>query len=131
MPVHSTSYWTIESGNWTVEPDGGSAVLVPPDESADLRLITCDFDSGLNQQQLLDWGRQRVPAGIPVNEVKCGQFSGVTYELMDCDGVFWREWLLSLAELVLLVSYCCEQGDGKRHRTEVDRMLSTLTDNRA
>ena len=105
-------------------------MLLPPDESGDLQLTTCDFGGGLSRQQLFDWAQQRVPAGTSIREVRCGEFSGVCYELIDDRG-YWREWILSLAELVLLVNYNCEQGDGERHRAVVDRMLSTLADNRA
>jgi hypothetical protein len=120
----------METSDWSVEADGGCAVLVPPDGSADLRITTCDFSDGLSQLQLAAWARQRTPAGTPIHEVECGQFTGVTYECVDNDGVYWREWLLGLAALVLLVNYCSEDGDGRRHCSVVDRLLSTLADNR-
>jgi hypothetical protein len=131
LPVHRCGYWALDTADWSVEPDGGCAVITPPDASADLRITTCDFGGGLSPQLLLAWARQRVPVGTPISDVECGQFSVISYELVDAEGMYWREWLLTLAELVLLVSYCCETGNGERHRTVIERMLSTLADNRA
>ena len=131
MSVHRCSYWTLDTADWSVEPDGGCAVFTPPDESANLRITTCDFGSGLGWDQLLTWARQRVPAGTSIWEAECGQFAGVGYELVDPEGVYWREWLLTLGDLVLLGTYSCEEGDGERHRAVVERMLSSLVDNRA
>lgn len=131
MPFYRCSYWALDTADWSVEPDGGCAVLAPPDDSADLRITTCDFGAGLSRLQLLAWARQRVPAGTSIREVECGQFSGFTYELVDGEGAYWREWLLTLAEMVLLVNYCCQEGDGEHHRAAVERILSGLVDNRA
>jgi hypothetical protein len=128
--IYRCSYWALDTADWSVEPDGGCALITPPDESADLRITTCDFESGLSHAQLLAWARQRVPANTSIRQAECGQFSGVTYELVDRKATYWREWLLALAELVVLVSYCCEEGNRDRHRTAVERILSTLIENR-
>jgi hypothetical protein len=131
LAVYRCCYWSLDTADWSVEADGGCAVLVPSDESADLRITTCDFGGGLSSEQLLAWARQRAPAGTLLRQESCGQFSGVGYEVVDAQGTYWREWLLSLAELVLLVSYCRADGNAEVQRALVEHMLSTLADNRA
>ncbi len=130
LPVYRSSYWAIDVSDWAVDADGGCVLFTSPDESADLRITTCDFDDGLTYQKLRAWADERAPVGTPIREWEGGRFSGVHYEFFDGEATYWREWLLTLAELVLVVNYCSEEGDHERHRDAVDRMLSTLVDNR-
>jgi hypothetical protein len=73
----------------------------------------------------------RAPEGAVIESVTCGAFSGLRYERYDADGSYWREWLLTLGELFLLVSYSAAERHRDRDRALVDRLLSTLADRRA
>jgi hypothetical protein len=75
--------------------------------------------------------RQRAPVGAAIEAVTCGAFSGLSYEGCDAEGTYWREWLLTLGELFLLVSYSAAERLRDRDRALVDCLLSTLADRRA
>lgn len=130
MARYACDYWAMDIADWSAESDGSVVVFTPPDDSADLRITTCGLDQGCGLSELLAWAKKRSPVGVPIANVTCGQFAGVSYELLDRKGVYWREWLLSLAELVLLITYCSEDGSFERHRDAAEQMLSTLSDNR-
>ena len=84
----------------------------------------------MSWNDVIAWTHQRAPEGASAEEAVCGQFSGLTYDWMDADGAYGRGWLLTLAELVLLVSLRIETGYSEVRLAEVDRILSTLVDAR-
>jgi hypothetical protein len=130
LPVHENSYWSIETADWSVDADGGSLLLTPPDDSALLRIDTVGAWAP-TWLELRTEARRRAPEGAVVTETCYGPFSGLTYEGCDAEGGYGREWLLTLGELYLVVSYSCEQCHRGRDLALVDRLLSTLTDRRA
>ena len=75
--------------------------------------------------------RRRAPEGAVLEPVTCGAFSGLRYEGSDAEGNYCREWLLTLGECFLLVSYSTVEQHRDRDRALVDRLLSTLADRRA
>ena len=130
MTVHECSYWSMETADWMPEADGGTLLLAPPDDSALLRIDTVGAwapgDRGLTAA-----ARCRAPAGAAIEPVTCGAFSGLRYEGRDAAGNYWREWLLTLGELFLLVSYSASEQHRDRDCALVDWLLSTLSDRRA
>jgi hypothetical protein len=130
VPVHECSYWSIETADWSVDEDGGTLLLTPPDDSAVLRIDTVGaWAPGWNE--MLAEARRRAPKDAIIAEVSWGSFAGLRYEGCDADGGFFRTWMLTLGELYLLVSYSCEQCHRGRDLALVDRLLSTLADRRA
>jgi hypothetical protein len=130
LPVHECSYWSIETADWLVEADGGTLLLTPADESALLRIDTVGAWAPA-WHDLAAEAKRRALEGTAIGEANCGPFSGLRYEGCDAEGTYWREWMLTLGELYLLVSYSCEERHRDRDRALVDRLLSTLTDRRA
>jgi hypothetical protein len=120
----------METADWLPEADGGTLLLAPPDDSALLRIDTVGAWapgwSGLTAE-----ARRRAPAGAAIEPVNCGAFSGLSYEGRDAEGSYWREWLLTLGECFLLVTYTAGEQHRDRNRALVNRLLSTLTDRRA
>jgi hypothetical protein len=94
-----------------------------------LLINTPPVDCCLSSEELRAWARQRA-AGSQIEEVTCGQFVGVSYESIDSEGTYWREWLLTLAELVLIVTYQCEQHFRDHDRAALETMVSSLSDAR-
>jgi hypothetical protein len=130
MPVHECSYWSIETADWLAEADGGTLLLAAPDESALLRIDTVGAWAP-DWTGLVAEARRRAAEGAVIEPVTCGDFSGLQYEARDADGDQCREWLLTLGELYLLVSYYSTERLWDRDRALIDRLLSTLTDRRA
>jgi hypothetical protein len=120
----------MEIADWLADADGGTLLLAPPDDSALLRIDTVGAWAP-DWSGLLTEARRRAPEGAAIEPVTCGAFSGLAYETRDAEGNYWREWLLTLGELFLLVSYSAAERHRDRDRTLVDRLLSTLADRRA
>jgi len=129
MPLHECSYWSIETADWLADADGGTLLLTPADDSALLRIDTvgawAPSSCGLAAE-----ARRRAPDGAAIEPVTCGAFSGLRYEGRDAEGNWWREWLLTLGECFLLVSYSTAEQYRVRDRDLVDSLLSTLADRR-
>lgn len=130
MLVYECSYWLIETADWSVDADGGTLLLAPTDDSALLRIDTVGAWAPA-WDELFAVAQRRAPKGAVIEQTRCGAFSGIRYEGCDVEGEYWREWLLTLGELYLLVRYSCEPQHRDRDRAVVDRLLSTLADNRA
>jgi hypothetical protein len=130
LPVSKSSYWSVETGEWSADGDSGTLILTPSDESAVLRIDTiCAWAPPWHE--MLAQAKRRAPEGAVIKETSFGPFSGVEYEGRDAQGDYWREWLLSLGELYLLVSYSCAYQDRHRDRDLINRLLATLADGRA
>lgn len=130
VPVHECSYWSMETEDWLVDADGGTLLLAPPDDSALLRIDTVGAWAP-NWDGLQIDAQRRAPKGAVIEPVTCGAFSGLKYESCDAEGDYWRQWLLTLGELFLIVSYSADAQFKERDRRFVDRLLSTLADRRA
>jgi hypothetical protein len=130
LPVHECSYWSMETAEWLPDADGGTLLLAPPDDSALLRIYTVGAWAPA-WNGLLAEARRRAPKGAAIEPVTCGAFSGLKYEGSDAKGDYWCEWLLTLGECFLLVSYSTAKQHRDRDRALVDRLLSTLADRRA
>lgn len=130
VPVHECSYWSMETADWRPEGDGGTLLLTSPDDSALLRIDTVGAWAP-DAHGLLAEARRRAPAGAAVEPVACGAFAGVRYEGRNDQGEWICEWLLTLGECFLLVSYSAAEQHRDRDRDLVNRLLSTLTDRRA
>jgi hypothetical protein len=131
LAIYCGTYWKIDAADWSRDPDEESFILRPAGLDAELRIDCYDYGKHSTWQVLLENARRRAPQGTPIEEVSCGQFAGLHYDYTDVEGDYRREWLLGLAELVLLVTYSCNQEHKARDRAEVDRLLSTLADARA
>src|SRR5262249_19252 len=119
LPVHECSYWSIDTAGWQADADGGTLLLTPPDESALLRIETSGAWAPTWQELVRD-AKRRAPQDAAIQETSCGPFSGLRYEGYDTEGNYWREWLLTLGELCLLVSYSCAGRLRDRDRALVD-----------
>jgi hypothetical protein len=130
LTVHECSYWSIETADWAADADGGTLLLTRANDSAMLRIDTVGAWAP-PWHDLVAAAKRRAPKGAAIAEARCGPFSGLQYEGCDAEGTFWREWLLTLGELYLVVSYSCEEQHRERDRALVDRLLATLADRRA
>jgi hypothetical protein len=130
LPIHECSYWSLETAGWIVEADGGTLLLSAPDDSALLRIDTVGAWAP-TWHELRAEAKRRAPARTVVEETDCGPFSGFRFEGLDKDRDYWREWMLTLGETHLLVSYYCAEGLRDRDRVLVDQLLASLEDRRA
>jgi hypothetical protein len=121
----------MDTADWCRDPAEEQFVLRPPDGRAEFQIDTYDYGTSSTWPQLWFNAQRRAPPGTRIEPVSCGQFAGVTFEYTDAEGVYWREWCLSLAEIVLLITYNCPSTHSARDREAVDWMLATLTDGRA
>jgi hypothetical protein len=104
LAIYCGSYWKIDAGDWSRDPDEDTFFLRPAGLDAELRIDCYDYGKQSTWKVLLENAQKRAPQDAPIEEVSCGQFAGLHYDYTDAEGVYWREWLLSLAELVLLVT---------------------------
>src|SRR5262245_46433471 len=123
--MHECSYWSMETADWSADVDGGTRLPTPAAEYASLGSVTVGAWAP-RWHDVVAEAQRRAPRGATTAEASCGPFSGVTYEGCDAEGTCWREWLLTLGELFLVVSYTCDERHRRRDRALVDRLLSTL-----
>lgn len=126
MPVYGGSYWTLDT-DWLV--DSEDSCLRPENGAAELRIDVLDYGSSNTWKEVLATARSR--ASSVIEQAACGQFAGVTYAVNDEEGLYCREWLLCLAELLLRVNFRCPVEEVEELLRLVVAMLATLRDHRA
>jgi hypothetical protein len=81
----------MDTGNWTLDAED-AVILKSPARGAELRIDTYDFVTTDYWREMLALTRARARPGAPIEEIECGQFAGVIYELPDDDGKQCWEW---------------------------------------
>jgi hypothetical protein len=98
LQVYQGSYFSIETADWEADGDSGCLLLLPPDESALLRIDVIGAWAP-PWREMVATAKSRSPKDATIAEVNCGPFSGLVYEGEGEEGDYWREWLLTLGEL--------------------------------
>jgi hypothetical protein len=128
MRIYQGEVWGIETAGWSIDPSGSCVTLCPADVEAALQFSAYRKRTGpISQDELLNELRGRVPEGLSIDPVVCGDFAGWTCDYIhEEDGNFWRLWNLSHGQTNLFVTYNCALENRGHHWEVVDWMLSTL-----
>jgi hypothetical protein len=120
----------IDPHGWSLEPEDGDVVLTSPDSNAELHIAAQDFGAVPSLGDLHTIAHRRCD-GSDVRGVTCGQFSGVCFDANDeSENQFIREFVVSLAEIVLFVTFSCPAAAQQLYVDSLSQIVSSFRDNR-
>ncbi len=127
MSILESDWWTLElPPEWRAQQDDDSVVITDVDEVGDICLTTLQAESGtFSEEDLAAIIRESELAPESGKPARLGEFTGWYFELEE-EGEFIREWYLAQGDLLLLINYCCEDGNRDMDRDVVDQILGTL-----
>ncbi len=123
MRVLEAGDWSLLlPSEWQAERDDDGIVIGDRDgigclEISELRRETGEFSAG-DLEQFRE-------AGQPWDSVSLGSFEGRASAFSE-DGASIREWFLHAGDLLLFVTYSCDEENRGMDDAAVDDMLSTL-----
>lgn len=127
MNFIETDWWVMAlPPEWQAEQDEEAILVSDEDGVGTISLLVFVMEPGQSAgdaaKELIKGAGLNAGQGKAVTLADCpGQY----FELVD-DGEFVREWYLTAGEIVLLVSYCCDEDNAVLDREIVDQILATL-----
>ncbi len=130
MHTVETDWWLLDlPDEWQAEQDEETIVITDEDGVGSLEITRLEHPSAA-AANLHAIAEQWVPEDVHGIDVRVGDFDGLYLEYMD-EGDAVREWLLRAGDLILLVSYACDEEDAGMDDEVVDEILETLSLNTA
>lgn len=125
MRTVETDWWLLDlPEEWEAEQDEETIVISDQDGVGALEITRLDHPAAATAN-LHDIARQWVPEDVPAIDVRVGEFDGLYFEYID-EGDAVREWLLRAGDLILIVSYACDEENARMDDELVDEILDTL-----
>ena len=132
MLVYASRCVTAKSHGWSMEFDDTDLELRSPDGHAELRVrpYQCASSPALSDLHALI---SQLPEshGKSITETQVGQYYGYVFDSVDPkDGMFIRDHVVSLAEIVLDITFFCPDGTQDQYLPQLQPILESLCDNR-
>ena len=132
MLIYASRCVATESHGWELDYDDTDLELRSPDGLAELKVrpYECSPSPGLPDLHSLT---MQIPqsSGKTITEVQVGQYYGYAFDDVDpIDDMFVRSHVVSLAEIMLDVTFYCPEGTQDQYLPQVQPILDSLRDNR-
>lgn len=122
-----TDWWLLDlPEEWGAEQDEETIVIGDEDGVGELEITTLERrDAAGAEVDLEALAQDVISSGAAGRPVRVGEFSGFYFHYSE-DGDAVREWLLAAGDVVLLVSYSCDEENRGLDDAVVDEILDTL-----
>ena len=126
MHTVETDWWLLDlPEEWSAEQDEETIVIGDEDGIGSIEITRLEHPAAATVD-LHTIAVQWVPEDVTGIDLRVGDFAGLYFEYMD-EGDAIREWLLRAGDLILIVSYVCDEEDAGMDDETVDEILETLT----
>ena len=116
-----TDIWALQlPEEWFAEQDDETIVITDADEVSIIEITTIRADSDDAIDQLIN-----DVAPQETFQTSLSDLDALHYTMTD-DGMFFREWLCPLDEVLLIISHGCDLTNKGFDDSTVDEILSTL-----
>lgn len=126
MKQHKEEHWQITlPDDWVTENEEDCLSIYHPRGAGMLEISASIQDEEVIPEDLEAIAAEHLDAGAIPEACSLGDFSGfeLTY---DEDEVYWREWYLMHDNLLLFITYNCDDGDEEKEEGTLDVLLATL-----
>ena len=132
MLIYASRCVTTDPHGWELDYDDTDLELRSPDGRAQLRVRPYECTPAPSMADLLSLIKQLPESnGNTTAEVRVGQYYGYALDSIDpADGTFIRDHVVSLAEIVLDVTFYCPSGSQDQYLPLVEPIIDSLRDNR-
>lgn len=127
MRAVESQWWIIElPDEWEAEQDEETILISDEDGVGEIALTTLEKEAGsVSEQELKEYAQdveQEVGQGQPI---ELAEFHGYYFSYVD-QGDAVREWYLRFENLLLLITYSCDEENAGMDDGAVNDILSTL-----
>jgi hypothetical protein len=127
MRAVESQWWIIElPDEWEAEQDDETILISECDGVGEIAITTLQKESGeVFEEELLDF----------TAEIEAQYGKGISIELAEFEGFYFtysdegdsvREWYLRCDDLLLFITYSCDQENSGMDDSAVDEILSTI-----
>jgi hypothetical protein len=128
MHTVETDWWLLDlPEEWSAEQDEETIVIADEDGIGEIEITRLENAAGA-AANLHELAAQWLPEGVHGSDARIGEFTGLYFAYRD-EGDAVREWLLRAGDLILIVSYACDEDDTGMDDETVDEILATLSIN--
>jgi len=127
VKVLETDHWCLVlPAEWWAEHDDDIVRIVDNDEVGEVEITTlCKQTGDVDPGELLDMAEAESPEVEDWVPITLGAFSGVNGSFLE-DGASIREFYMASANVLLYITYICEEADAGMDDAPVEELLGTL-----
>ncbi|WP_040481489.1 hypothetical protein [Luminiphilus syltensis] len=127
MKILETDHWCVLlPPEWRAEHDDDVVRIADSDDIGEIELTTLCKDVGdVQPEELEAMARGESPEITDWQSATLGAFSGWVGDFRD-DGAYIREWYLAASNVLLYVTYICDEEDAAMDASAVVELLDTL-----
>lgn len=127
MNVLQTEWWTMAiPPEWWAEADGDSILVGDRDAVGCIEISTLKRDYGeFDDGEVAGIAREDAEQGAVFTPVALGDFNGLACSYI-AEGAAVREWCVASGDLLLFITYSCDEDNRGMDDAAVDELLDTL-----
>ncbi len=127
MRVLESQWWMIElPDEWHAEQEDETIIIGDEDGVGEIAITTLQKEQGqVSETELKEYTEEVESQYGAAKRVELAELSGFYFSFSE-DGDFFREWYLYCDDLLLLISYCCDEENAGMDDAVVDEILDTI-----
>ena len=126
MQKYTTKYWSVNLPVlWDSEVDDGCDVLYDKEGIGELIFTSIYQEEGVEDEQLEELAAEHLDSEAVIEDVNFNEFSGFVVSYTK-ESEYWNEWYLKSENLLLFVSYNCDEKDEDIDEDVVESILASL-----
>ena len=127
MNVLETEWWTMAlPPEWWAEADGDSILVGDRDQVGCIEISTLKRDAGeFSDEEVEGIAREDAAEEALFTPAALGDFTGLTHRYEE-EGTAVREWCVASGDLLLFITYSCDEDNRGMDDAAVDELLDTL-----
>ena len=127
MNVLETEWWTLAlPPEWWAEADGDTILVGDRDDVGCIEISTLHKEQGeFDAALVLEIAQAEADQSLQWQSVAPGDLSGVVTSYVD-EGTAVREWYVARGNLLLFITYSCDEDNRGMDDAAVDELLDTL-----
>lgn len=127
MNVLETEWWTLAlPPEWWAEADGDTILVGDRDDVGCIEISTLHKEQGeFDAALVLEIAKIEAEHSLQWQSVAPGDLSGVVTSYVD-EGTAVREWYVARGNLLLFITYSCDEDNRGMDDAAVDELLDTL-----
>ncbi len=127
MNVLETEWWTMAlPPEWWAQADEDSILVGDRDDVGCIEISTLHKDHGeFDAATLREIAAAESEQPLEWQQVRLGEFAGIASAYVE-EGAAIREWYVACADMMLFITYSCEEENRGMDDAAVDEILDTL-----
>jgi hypothetical protein len=127
VKILETDHWCLVlPAEWWAEHDDDIVRIVDKDEVGELEVTTlCKQTGDVEPEELLTMAEAESPEVREWQPITLGAFAGVTGRFIE-DGASIREFYMAASNILLYITYICDEEDAGMDDAPVEELLATL-----